>query len=356
MGVQPINVLYVDDDRGLVRLIQKALSRLEVGFEVVPATSIEEALSLIAGGKVDVIALDHYLATGTGLDFLASLAEVPNSPPVVYVTGSAEMNVAVAALKAGAADFVAKTVGDDFIVLLGAALEQAVEKARLKAQNEAAQHEVRAARDRAEVLLAEVNHRVANSLSLVSALVSLQASAMTDQSAKHALDETQARIYAISLLHKRLYSSGDVRVVSLNEYLSGLLDHLTVSMPGDGRGTALSYQLADLKLQTDASINLGVVLTEWVTNAFKYAYPDRTGEVRVRLDRRADGRGELSVEDDGVGRGEEGTFKGTGVGTRIVKAMAASMNAEIEYADRDPGTAARLIFTLKGHPGGEQAH
>jgi two-component sensor histidine kinase len=248
---------------------------------------------------------------------------------------------------------VPKTVGDDFLVLLGSALEQAVEKARLRAQKEAAEHEVRAARDRAELLLAEVNHRVANSLSLVAALVGLQANAVKDQAAKDALGETQARIYAISSVHKRLYSSGDVRFVALDEYLSGLLDHLERSMRDQGHGGSLRHELIPLELRTDASINLGVVVTEWVTNAFKYAYPDRPGEVRVRLQHRDDGRVELTVEDDGIGRGDDAAVKGTGLGTRIVKAMATTMGAEIHYDARNPGTAARLIFSpqeTRGNP------
>ena len=85
------------------------------------------------------------------------------------------------------------------------------------------------ARDRAEVLLAEVNHRVANSLALVSSLVTLQAKALIDDAAKSALSETQDRIFAISLVHKRLYSSSNVRSVALDEYLNGLLDHLRTS-------------------------------------------------------------------------------------------------------------------------------
>jgi two-component sensor histidine kinase len=344
--VEPvIRVLYVDDDVALVRLVQKALGRR--AFEVAHAASGDEALAHIQAGAVHVIALDHHLATGTGLDFLARLAAVDKAPPVVYVTGSTEMNVAVAALKAGATDFVPKTVGDDFLILLGSALEQAVDKARLKAQKEAAEQEVRVARDRAEVLLTEVNHRVANSLSLVSSLVSLQANAVSDQVAKDALAETQARIYAISLVHKRLYSSGDVRVVALDEYLSSLLDHLQTSLRGEGHGASLSYDFEPLKLKTDASINLGVVVTEWVTNAFKYAYPDRSGEVRIRLRRLSDGRGELAVEDEGVGRNDTTPVKGTGLGTRIVNAMAATMGAEIEYLGRRPGTIARLIFSLQ---------
>lgn len=340
-----IRVLYVDDDAALVRLVQKALGRRN--FDVAHAASFDEALAKIALGAIDVIALDHYLATGTGLELLARLAAAERPLPVVYVTGSSEMNVAVAALKAGAADFVPKTVGDDFLALLGSALEQAVEKASLRVQKEAAELEVRVARDRAQLLLAEVNHRVANSLSLVSSLVSLQANAVSDQVAKDALAETQARIFAISLVHKRLYSSGDVRVVELDEYLAGLLEHLETSMRGEGLGAALVPELEPLKLATDASINLGVVVTEWVTNAFKYAYPDRSGEVRVRLRQLADGRGELTVEDDGAGRGGTATARGTGLGTRIVKAMAVSMDGEIAYREGNPGTIAQLSFPLR---------
>ncbi|MGV8856680.1 MAG: CHASE3 domain-containing protein [Devosia sp.] len=201
-------------------------------------------------------------------------------------------------------------------------------------------------RDRAGVLLAEVNHRVANSLSLVSSLITLQSRAIADQVAKDALAETQGRIFAISLVHKRLYGSADVRSVQLDEYLTGLLEHLSTSLRGQGHGVSLSFVIEPIDLDTDASISLGVIITELVTNAFKYAYPDGVGEVRVRL-----GKGgeqiELTVEDDGVGRAESAPAKGTGVGTRIVKAMCTSLSAEIEYRGRQPGTAAHLSFTPK---------
>ena len=81
-----------------------------------------------------------------------------------------------------------------------------------------------------------------------------------------------------------------------------------------------------------------------MTNAFKYAYPDRAGEVRVRLKRLADGRAELVVEDDGIGRSADGVAKGSGLGTRIVSAMARTIGAEVEYIARHPGTGARVAF------------
>lgn len=202
------------------------------------------------------------------------------------------------------------------------------------------------ARDRAEVLVQEVNHRVANSLAMVTSMVQLQARALSDQSAKDALSEAQARIFAIASVHKRLYTSKDARMVDLDEYLTAILDQLAVTLRNEGRGASLRYSIEPLKLATDASVNLGVVVTELVTNAFKYAYPSGDGEVRVRLVSLPESKVELTVEDDGVGR-SEGPAKGTGIGTRIVQAMAANMEANVEYLKRTRGTTARLIFPLK---------
>jgi two-component sensor histidine kinase/CheY-like chemotaxis protein len=345
MNIAPIKVLYVDDDVALVRLIQKSLGRR--GIDLIHASDERQALDLISRQAIDVIALDHYLANTTGLDLLSRLRGGEEKvPPIVYVTGSTDMNVAVAALKGGASDFVVKTVGDDFLVLLASALEQAAEREQLKLQKAAADAEVRIARDRAELLLAEVNHRVANSLALVSSLVNLQAKAVVDQAAKDALTETRARIFAISQVHKRLYSSGDVRHVELDEYLKGLLDQLQTVMRSEGRNTNVVYELAPLKLGTDASINLGVVVTEWVTNAFKYAYPECAGEVRVYLRRLDGGNAELVVEDDGVGLSSDQIALGTGLGSKIVSAMATNMQAKVLYRQGGRGAHASLSFPL----------
>ncbi|MEP7239505.1 MAG: CHASE3 domain-containing protein [Devosia sp.] len=206
------------------------------------------------------------------------------------------------------------------------------------------------ARDLAQVLLSEVNHRVANSLALVSSLVGLQSKSIKDDAAKKALAEAQARVLAISLVHKRLYSSGDARVVALDEYLSGLLDHLKTSLRSEGQGVSLTYDLEPVHLETDGGISLGVIVTEWVTNAYKYAYPGGVGEIRVHLRQRSTGEIELEVEDDGVGRTDDAPAKGTGLGSRIVTAMAANLGADAAYERRTPGTLARLVFLPKARP------
>jgi two-component sensor histidine kinase/CHASE3 domain sensor protein len=201
------------------------------------------------------------------------------------------------------------------------------------------------ARSRAEMLLSEVNHRVANSLTMVAALVRLQSNAIKHDAAKSALNETETRIRAISEVHKRLYTSSETQLVALDEYIAGLLNQLEISMRAEGYGATLAPQLEPVKLATDASVNLGVVVTEWVVNAFKYAYPNGGGEIRVTLRQVDEGRGELAVEDSGVGR-NGGVAKGTGLGSRLVTVMAKSMKADVQYVDLAPGTAARLVFPV----------
>ena len=199
-------------------------------------------------------------------------------------------------------------------------------------------------RDRAAVLVKEINHRVANSLSLTASMVALQSKATASAALRAALTETHTRIFAIADVHKRLYTSDDARSVALDEYLADILEHMKVTMLSNGRPVGLRYELEPIRMPTDASVNLGIVVTEWVTNALKYAYPDRAGEVRVKLRRVAGDRAELAVEDDGVGR-NGGEIKGSGLGTKIVTAMAVAINGEIEYEPRHPGTSARLFFS-----------
>jgi len=342
MSGEDVRVLYVDDDLGIARLVEKALARR--GYAVEHVTSIGAALARLKSGGIDAIGLDHYMPEGTGLELLEKLSGCTDAPPVVYVTGSGDTGLAVSALKSGAADYVPKDVAGDFLELLGSAIEGALEQTRLKREKLAAEEAVREQRDRAEILLREVNHRVGNSLALVAALVRMQAGALSDPGAVAALRETQNRINAIASLHRQLYTSDDARFVEIASFVTSLAGELETAMRAEGREHPVHVDAETFSVATDKAISIGVVITELLTNAYKYAYPEGAhGEIRVSI-RRNDGTATLAVEDDGVGWHGRGTPAGTGLGSQIVNAMAANLRAELEFGSAQQGTRVALTF------------
>ncbi|MBB4659455.1 histidine kinase dimerization/phosphoacceptor domain -containing protein [Parvularcula dongshanensis] len=341
-------VLYIDDDPGLASLAGRALQRRGFGFA--HAESGADGLARLGAGGVDVVALDHFMPDETGLDVLPKIRSLPDAPPVVYVTGSDDSRVAVAALKAGAADYVWKDVNGEYRELLAESILAVFEQERLRRAKVAAEAEVRVARDRAEALLVEVNHRVANSLQLVSSLILLQERALPEDAlvARAALGETVARIEAISRVHRHLYTSEDVTRIDLDVYLRELIEQLQDTSCPEG-GVTLSYAaVSELYVSANEAVSLGVILTELVTNAIKYAYPSGTGGVRINLSRERDEIA-LTVADDGVGSASEaeGGAKGTGLGTKIIGAMAGSLKGRIVH-NPVAGTSVTVRFRHAG--------
>lgn len=335
------SILYIDDDDGLRRLTERALRRR--GYEVATAASGADGVEQARARQFDLIAVDHYMPGMDGLATLAALRELPASPPIVYVTGSEESRIAVAALKAGAADYVVKTVGDDFFDLLASAFDQALSQIRLRREKEDAETALRASNARLETLLREVNHRVANSLQLVSAFVQMQASMLIDDAAGSALQDTQRRIEAIAQVHRRLYTSGDVETVDMSDYLTALVHELqeTWSTPVAPRTLRLAAE--PIRLPTDKAVSVGVIVNELVSNACKYAYePSVCGEIRIGLARDGEQHFTLRIEDDGCGMSATPQVRGTGLGGKLVKAMASSLRANVVYDTAHAGVRATL--------------
>jgi two-component sensor histidine kinase len=338
-------VLYIDDDAAIARLVQKHLGRL--GHEVSHAENPTTALERMHSEGFDVVVLDHYLRHGTGHEVLAQMRESKVDLPVVYVTGSNEAEVAIEAIKAGAADYVIKTVSDDFLSLLTSAIEQSVANAQLRAAKAKADEEIRLGKERAEALLAEVNHRVANSLALVASLLRLQISSARSEEVKAELAETQARISAIAGMHRSLYTSDDVSKVELDRYLNRLTVELYNSLHSAERPIRLLLDADPITLTADKAVSVGMVVTELVTNAFKYAYPQgQSGDIRVTLKAISGEEAILRVEDDGVGIDPDCAPKGTGLGSRIVKSMAATLGTGLRYLETERGTVAEVPLRL----------
>jgi two-component sensor histidine kinase len=338
-----VRILYIDDDLGLGRLIEKSLG--QSGVAVCHVETGDEAISLLSKEDFDIVALDHNLVSETGLEILPRIRALPSAPPVIYVTGSDDVRIAMAALQAGAVDYVWKDVDGHYRELLGRAIDSALAREREIRERIEALRLMEEARDRAQLLLSEVNHRVANSLSLVASMVQMQTRAAPDE-AQHALKETQARIAAVASIHRHLYTSSDVRIVDLDTYLASLTCELAIAMQADNVVHEISFG-TDGKVQvpTNMAVSLGILVTELVTNAYKYAYAtDVRGQIRVRLKQPGDGCIALTVEDDGVGWNGNGTPKGSGLGTRIIKATTGQLHATLSYDAQHKGT--RVVLDM----------
>jgi two-component sensor histidine kinase len=338
-------ILYIDDDEGLRRLTQRALERR--GYAVTTADGGEAGIAAARATAFDLVAVDHYMPGLDGLQTLVELQKLDPAPPVIYVTGSDESRLAVAALKSGAMDYVVKTADAGYFDLLGQAIDQALATMKLRREHARSEEQLRETNARLQSLLQEVNHRVANSLQLVSALVGMQARLVKDEAAFRALADTERRVVAIAQVHKRLYTSDSVETVEMSEYLGSLVAELgeTWSTPVAPRSITLAAD--KLSLTTDRAVALGVVVNELVTNACKYAYqPDVGGEVRVHLRADTPETYYLVVEDDGCGPPEPGLTQGTGLGSKIVGAMASTLKAKVTYETTEPGLRAVLRAPL----------
>ncbi len=336
-----ISVLYIDDDAGIRRLVEKALTRH--GFNVAFAASGDEGLELLKSTAFDVVTVDHYMPGMDGLSTLEAIRAMADPPAVIYVTGADESSIAVSALKAGAADYVIKDVEGVFLELLRSAAVTAVEQRELRRQKVEAERRAIEARERLELLLREVNHRVANSLQLVSSLVTMQSSVVTDEAARTVLTDMQGRIAAIGQIHRRLYTSDDVRFVEIGTYLEGLVEELEGAMKGEGRPHAIRIDTEKFAVATDRAVPLGMIVTELVTNAYKYAYPDGgSGDIRISL-RRENGDLTLCVEDDGVGWAGPNGSPG-GLGSKVITSMARVLGAPVVVDPEHRGTRVLLKF------------
>lgn len=228
----------------------------------------------------------------------------------------------------------------DLAFLQGAAniLGMAIERQRFE-------RDLKAAVDRYEVLMQEVNHRVNNSLQLVMSMLKLQADAANDQALQNQLMEAASRISAIARAHQRLYRTGHVQRVDLGAYLTDVCRDLD-----DLADCEVKLDLVQgITIAIDRAIPISLLVNELVTNAAKHAYVGRPGShIWVTLALRAADSIVLSVRDEGVGLPADfDPKKRKGLGMRIINAFSQQLGTSLQIRAGNPGTEFTIIVPVE---------
>jgi two-component sensor histidine kinase len=197
-------------------------------------------------------------------------------------------------------------------------------------------------RERA-ILLQEMQHRVANSLQIIASILLLKARAVTSAETRLHLHDAHNRVMSLAAVQQHLsFSIGDVE---LEPYLVKLCESLVASMIRDSRPVTLRVEVQKQTISSQEAVSLGLIVTELVINALKYAFPDgRNGQIVVAYEVKALGW-TLSVTDNGIGRSTAPGAKAS-LGTSIVEGLAKQLGANVVISDAGPG--ARISISSVG--------
>lgn len=220
------------------------------------------------------------------------------------------------------------------------------ELAELRRQLAAKEEELR----QAELLMREVNHRVANSLQLASSILRMQAHQEGDAHTRDQLEKAGLRISSIQHVHDRLYRSGDMRTIEFSQYLRDLCNDLSDSVLQDEKGKAfnLTSDCDRMRVQTDIASKLGLVINEFVTNAFKHGHCANE-ECAVRVTAHLNDRVlTIEVADNGPGLAEDFDIaRIRGLGMRLARFVSSSLGGEFGARNDAENGKGGAVFYVK---------
>jgi two-component sensor histidine kinase len=194
-----------------------------------------------------------------------------------------------------------------------------------------------------EILLRELNHRVKNNLQIITSLLSLQRTRLTDSNCRELFAECQHRVRAIALAHQRLCGGPSLANIDLAAYFDQLVRELSRTYcVGPGTITP-KVVVEETSLGVDHLVPTALIVNELVCNAFKYAFPEgRSGEVRVEVRRRGDDV-QIAVADDGIGFSPDTLPPQRSVGLQIVQALVDQLSGDLQWSSGH-GTCATISF------------
>jgi two-component sensor histidine kinase len=208
------------------------------------------------------------------------------------------------------------------------------------------QLELRRALNVQHTLRREIDHRVTNSLAMVSALIRVQQAQMKEPSFDRAMQALESRVTTIALLHRELCHTETAEVVGLQPFMQRIESLLKKTAPP---GINVDFQFDDAPVSSREASSIAMLVNEFASNSFKHAFPGRSaGHVVVRGVVENDGRYAITYRDDGTGRNPKPVqTKDAGLGTMIIQASVEQLGAVHSVESTGSGYRLNLTFLLE---------
>jgi two-component sensor histidine kinase len=208
-----------------------------------------------------------------------------------------------------------------------------------------------------DVLLEEIQHRIANSLQIIAGIILMKANTVSSEETRPLFQDIHDRVISIAAVQRQLHASGTIGPIEIVAYLTRLSDALAASMIADARPVTVKVVGDGGTLNSRQAESVGLITTELVMNALKHAFPSVETKGQITIKYEVNGTDwELSVTDNGVGK-QDGVFAQakTGLGSGIVKALAQSLNAKVETLSGAGGTTVSVTHTTFSKAGSRAA-
>ncbi len=240
------------------------------------------------------------------------------------------------------------TGAPDEVLQLAQSFREATEDLRQR------ESELTQAKERQDLLVLEVHHRVKNNLQVIASLLNLQASRIRVPEARAEFQAARDRVRALATLHRHLYADGELHTINMRSFLMELCGQLFHAM-GEKEGARIQMQIEapELRMSSDQAVPLALIVTEAVTNSVRYAFPGgRSGRISVSL-RDHGGELDLMISDDGVGipAGKAETEAGTrdGIGLQLIRGFSRQLGATLTVEEHG-GTRYAVRLTREALP------
>ena len=215
------------------------------------------------------------------------------------------------------------------------------------AERKRAEAQISASLTEKEALLKEIHHRVKNNLQVISSLLRLQARTIDNEQAQTAFEESQNRVRSMALIHEKLYQSGDLARIDFAAYSKELANELLRVYQQDGKIITVNVNVQDTFLSMDTAVPCSLIVSELVSNALKYAFPDRNaGEISIDFHQSQDASCTLIVRDTGGGFPPDLDFQScSSLGLRLVNTLTQQLGGTISLHN-ESGAVFTLILPL----------